>query len=78
MIDCLITSLKKTEIYKKARSVTLPAFLGRTQILPGYAESFLLLNKGDIIIRRSGGKKEIIQILNGQCHIKDDVVTIIL
>jgi len=78
MINCVITSFKKTIIYKNLRSITLPAFSGQMQILSGHAESFILLKKGDIIIQKSQKKQDNIQILNGECYIKDDAVDIIL
>jgi len=78
MINCIITSPQKTAVYKNLRSVTLPAFFGQMQILPGHAESFVLLKKGNISLRQLNKKKEIIQNINGECHIRNDVVTIIL
>jgi len=78
MISCTITSSQKTMVYKNVRSVTLPAFSGQMQILSGHAESFILLQKGNILLRQSNKKSKIIQNINGECHIKNDVVTIIL
>ena len=78
MINCIIISSQKTTIYKNLRSVTLPAFFGQMQILPGHAESFVLLKKGNISLRQLNKKKEIIQNVNGECRIKNDVVTVIL
>jgi len=56
----------------------LPAFSGQMQILPGHAESFLSLNEGNIVFQESRERKETIQIMNGECYIKDDAVVIIL
>jgi F0F1-type ATP synthase epsilon subunit len=78
MINCVITSPKKTTVYKNVRSIMLPAFSGQMQILSGHAESFILLQKGDISLRQLNKQSEIIQIMNGECYIKNDVVTIIL
>ena len=89
MISCIVTSQKQTTVYKNLRSVTLPAFLGQMQILPGHIESFVLLKKGSIFLQQSNkSQKEInflqnnqnknIQIIGGECYIKNDVVTIIL
>ena len=78
MISCTITSPKKTTVYKDVRSVTLPAFYGQMQILPGHAESFILLKEGSISLQQSGKEDEVIQNINGECYVKDDVVTVIL
>ncbi len=78
MINCTIVSPKKTMIYKSVRSVTLPAYYGQMQILPGHAESFLLLKKGNILLQKSKKESEIIQNTDGECYIKNNVVTIIL
>lgn len=78
MINCIITSPKKTTVYKNARSITLPAFSGQMQILPGYAESFILLQKGNISLRKLNRQNKIIQIMNGECYIKDDIAMVIL
>ncbi|HDH31477.1 MAG TPA: hypothetical protein ENH26_01740, partial [Candidatus Wolfebacteria bacterium] len=60
------------------RSITLPAFSGQMQILPGHAESFILLQKGDISLLQLNKLSEIIQIINGECYVKNDVVKVIL
>ncbi len=78
MISCTITSPKETTVYKNVHSVTLPAFYGQMQILPGHAESFILLKEGSISLQQSGKEDEVIQNINGECYVKDDVVTVIL
>ena len=78
MINCTITSPKKTIVYKNVLDITLPALSGQMQILPGHAESFILLREGNISLRQLNKKSEIIQNINGECYIKNDVVTIIL
>ncbi len=78
MISCTITSPQKTTVYKNVQSITLPALSGQMQILPGHAESFILLQKGNISLRQSNKESEIIQNINGECYIKNDVVTVIL
>jgi len=78
MINCTITSLKKTTTYKNIQSIVLPAFSGQMQILPDHAESFILLQQGNISLRRLNKESEVIQIMNGECHIKDNLVMIIL
>lgn len=78
MIDCTITSPQKTTVYKGVKSIILPAFSGQMQILPGHAESFILLRKGNIFLRQLNKEEEVIQNTNGECHVLNDVVTIIL
>ncbi len=78
MINCTITSPKKTVIYKNVHSVTLPALSGQIQILKGHAESFILLKEGVILLKYLNKESETIQNTNGECHVKDDIVKIIL
>ena len=78
MINCAIAFPQKTIVYKNLQSIALPAFFGQMQILPGHAESFILLKKGDIIIQKSQKKQDNMQISSGECYIKDNTVDIIL
>lgn len=78
MINCTITSPKQTIIYKNVQSITLPAFSGQMQILPGHAESFILLQKGELVLSQLNGQSKIIQTINSECYIKNDIVTVIL
>ncbi len=78
MIKCSVTSSTKTDVYKDILSVTLPAFSGQMQILPDHAEAFVLLQKGSIFLRKLSKQSENIQIISGECYIKDDTITIIL
>ena len=60
-------------------SIMLPAFSSQMQILAGHAESFVLLQKGNIFFLRQLSKQnEVIQTMGGECYIKDDLVVIIL
>jgi len=78
MISCIITSPKKTIVYKNVQSIILPALSGQMQILSGHAESFILLQAGNISLRQANKESEIIQNIRGECYIKNDVVTVIL
>jgi len=78
MIDCTITSQKETTIYRNVQSIKLPALSGKMQILPGHAESFVLMRVGNIFLQQSDKQDKIIQIKNGEFYIKNDKVTIIL
>jgi len=49
------------------------------QVLPGHAETFVLLKKGTIVIEKEdAGGKEQLEIKEGQCYIKDNHLLIIL
>ncbi len=78
MIYCIITSPEKTTVYKNIKSITLPAFRGITQILPNHAEAFMILKKGNIILKQLNKKDNNVQIASGECYVKDNVVKIIL
>lgn len=78
MINCTITSPTKTISYNKLQSITLPASLGQMQILPGHAESFILLQKGNIVLERPDKSSEVIQIVAGECYVKNDAMVVIL
>jgi len=78
MISCIITSPQKTTTYKNVQSIILPAFFGQMQILPGHVESFILLQKGEIVLQQLNKEREVIQNINGECHIKNNIATIIL
>lgn len=77
MIKCVVMSFEKTNIYEGARSVSLPAYLGRLQILSGHAEAFFLLREGDIVIRKQNGEKKILRAPDGVCHFKNNNLIII-
>lgn len=78
MINCVITSSVKKDIYKNIKSIKIPAFLGEMEILPSHAESFVALKKGNIVLRQLDNKEINIQIDNGICYINDNIVKIIL
>ncbi len=77
MLTCTITSSAKTTVYENVKSITLPAYYGETEILPGHAEAFILLKEGDIVIELPG-KNERIKIEGGEFYVKDDKTIIIL
>lgn len=78
MIDCKIISPKGEILYKNIESIILPSTKGECQVLSGHAESFFLLNKGEIILRgeKIGEKK--ISISGGVFHIKEDQSIILI
>ncbi len=78
MINCTITTAKGTKRYSGLRSVLLPASSGQIEILPGHAESFLLLAKGDIILNSKTGGKEKRPIEGAGCYMQNDELMIVL
>jgi F0F1-type ATP synthase epsilon subunit len=77
-LNCKITLAEKTKLYSELASVTLPTKSGQMQILPSHAESFVLIEKGNVILKKTDGQEEIWPADKGQCHIKDDEVVVIL
>jgi F0F1-type ATP synthase epsilon subunit len=77
-MSCTIVSPQKTTQYFDLENLVLPAFLGEMQVLPGHAEAFILLKKGKIIFNADSDSKTMLEIAEGECHIKDDKIIIIL
>ena len=78
MINCIVTSMNETVHYDKVHSVTIPSVSGNTQILPGHAEAFIALTKGNITLNISQRPKKVISIVQGECYTRDSTVMIIL
>ncbi len=78
MLKCIFSSPDKTDVYDNIESLILPSVSGETQVLPGYAESFILLGPGDIILGQKGGTNKKIPVLKGECYIKNNQISIIL
>ncbi len=77
-MNCKITSAQVSENYSDLDSVILPGLTGQVQILPGHAEIFLLLGKGNIILTKDGGQIKTLSVAGGECHVSNDSVNIIL
>ncbi len=77
MISYRVVSPEKTLFFGVAESITLPTENGEIQVLPGHAESFFILEKGEITLEIKK-KKEKISISKGIFHIaKDNAVSIV-
>jgi len=72
MLSAKIISLEKTEVYSNLQAITLPAYFGQTQILSGHAESFFILQPGNIVLRQKNGKEKAINIQQSFAHIQGD------
>jgi len=78
MIKCTITSVKNTTVYSDIKNIILPAFSGYMEILSGHAEAFVMLKKGEIILRSLNQADQNIKIDGGEFYFKDNVATIVL
>lgn len=78
MITCTVTSAETTKIYENLQSVALPAYSGFMEILPGHAESFVIVNAGELILKYTDKHGETIRIAGGECHVYRDKVILIM
>lgn len=74
-MQCAIISSKDKQEFKDITSITLPAFSGEMQILPNHAESFIVLQKGPVVLE--GHPTNAVLIEGGICHVKDNTVIVI-
>jgi F0F1-type ATP synthase epsilon subunit len=77
-INCAIATPEKMTNYQSLASLVLPADSGEMQVLPGHAECFVLLQKGEIVLHHQSGEKNVLAIDGGECHIENNLVQIIL
>jgi F0F1-type ATP synthase epsilon subunit len=78
-MECRIISPKETRQHQGLSAITLPALSGRMEVLPNHAESFVVLGKGEVVLK--GGDKEIVEkviISKGLFYIKDNRALLIL
>lgn len=78
MLSCIVTSANEMVRYDKVHSVTVPSVSGSAQILPGHAEAFIALTKGNITLNISQRPREVMAIIRGECYVRDSAVVIIL
>lgn len=74
-MNCSIISSQDKKEFYEIKSITLPALSGELQILPDHAESFIILKKGDVVLKNN--KRNTLPVEGGVCHIKDNAVVII-
>jgi len=77
-MECSIISPKKIEKRTELKSIILPAFWGRMEVLPGHAESFIVLTEGEIIFKTQNSQEEKLFIKKGLFYTKDNKSLIIL
>jgi len=75
MLNCSILSVKKANDYKGLKSVSLPGYYGKMQILSGHTEMFCILRQGNVVLKNNNIKK-IIQIPKSECYIKNNNIKI--
>lgn len=75
---CIISSATKTETYDNLRSVIISTPSGRAEIRNGHAEYFTNLTAGEVIVSTMSKKVNKVLVPESVCHVKDDVVTIIV
>jgi len=77
-MECKVISPKKTKNYQEVKSIILPAFLGRMEVLQNHAETFVVLKKGSIVFRTKNNKEEIVPVKEGLFYIKNNKGLVIL
>ncbi|MCL4338726.1 hypothetical protein M1271_03490 [Patescibacteria group bacterium] len=77
-MKCKIVSAKESRVFDNVLSIVIPnTAQGQIQILPQHAESFILLNEGEMTIEKVSGESQEFEINQGLCHIRDDTVTVV-
>lgn len=80
------SELKQVKVYSpfrvyydsKASSVSAVNGTGPFDILPGHKNFLTLLAPGDIVVRSTTGKEEIVTIDRGVMHVSNDIVRVFL
>jgi len=77
-IHCEIISPEGKRVFRKLTSIILPGVSGELEVLPGHAESFISLRKGQVRIKAlTGGPAKEVSVKESICYIKDDYIRII-
>ena len=77
-MNCIISSRKEIQRFQDVQSITFMTPSGQTQILPGHAQAYFLLDKGSLSVRVNGEKKDLRVNETGVCHVLYDEVHIML
>jgi len=48
------------------------------EILAGHAEAFMVLRQGEVMMKMRDDSRKVIKIIQGECHVRDDAVVIVL
>ena len=75
---CVITSSERTETLTDLESVTVITMVGQMEIKKSHAEYFANLPPSEVISVGSDGKETRTTIMASVCHVRNDVVTIIM
>jgi len=76
-MQCVITSIDKTQTLVHLKTITVPTKTGIVQIKKGHAEYFVEITRGEVVCIASTGKKTITPVKNAICHVQEDNVTIL-
>ena len=76
-MSCILTSSEKTTVYEGLRSISVPASSGLMQILPGHAESFVMIVGGTVVLKNVDDRIETFLVGESECHIRDNKVVIV-
>lgn len=74
---CVLSATHETREYTGVTSITLPALTGEIELLPGVAESFILLGPGRVVWRRGNQAPSEQVISEGMCHARENRAVII-
>ncbi len=77
IMQCIISTLNKTDTYDSVTSVTVPTDKGQSVIKTGHAEYFTNTVSGNLFCLDSSNKRVKINIGEGVCWVANDVVMII-
>jgi len=77
-MQCIITSIEKTQTFPRLVTVTLPTKTGVVQIKKGHAEYFVEVIAGEVSCITTAGKRIDTSIEQGVCHVQDNTVTVLI
>jgi F0F1-type ATP synthase epsilon subunit len=80
---CTVVSPHKTLEFQRVISATLPAWRGQMEILTGHAEAFIILQKGEIVLKTNKVSSASLavrtfSVSGGICRVKNNEILIIL
>ena len=78
VLECQILTEKKVLFSGQSQYITLPAANGMMQVLPGHAESFVVLQAGEIVVVTKIGKVRSFTVPGGLGYVRDDQVVVLI
>jgi len=77
-LRCTVADGGRTLFTGETTDVVLPGAAGVVEVLPGHAECFVALGKGEIVIAVGEDEEEVHQANGGVAHVRDDRVVVLL